>query len=218
MNYHDLILHPSFLPYLSRIDGDIALFFKKKGCPCGGVLDRADFRRKKGFGITEASGEEARRRDSFCCREDGCRCRLTPPSIRFLHGMWFASAVIVLLSAMQHGITPERRAQLQRQLGVSRQTIDRWRKWWQETFVPCEMWLVWRARCQLRDKEGLPDGLLRILRESAETPPHALVLVCTLIGCWRIADPTSIFTIVQGRLADDDFPQNMCADGTNGDG
>jgi len=213
MDYHTLVRHPSFPSYLGKIDADIAQFYDEQGCgKCHGPLDRSDYFRSTGFGITEASDKEARRRHSLCCRVDGCRSRVTPPSLRFAKGKWFLSVVIVLMTAMQHGITAERRTELQKQLGISRQTIDRWRKWWRETFVASPMWHIWRSRCPLANGAALPDALLLHFQASAKTPCHALALLCALIGSCRIADPTPVFKIVQGRLERGDFAQYTCGE------
>lgn len=213
MDYHTLIGHARFPSFLATIDADIARSYRELRCPkCGGVLDRSDFFRGIGFGITEESGKNARRRNSFCCRVDGCRHRVTPPSLRFTHGKWFLSVMIVFMTAMQHGITPERRAELQKQLGISRQTIARWRVWWRDTFANSAMWRVWRSRCHGVHDDALPDGLLHHFQSSSKSAYHGLLRVCAVVGAWRIADPSALFTIVEGRMAARTFTQFMCAE------
>jgi hypothetical protein len=46
---------------------------------------------------------------SLCCSRDGCRRRMTPPSVRFLGRRVYLGAVLVLVSAMQQGSLPGRR-------------------------------------------------------------------------------------------------------------
>jgi hypothetical protein len=41
---------------------------------------------------------------------------------------------VVLVTAMQHGLSPPREFQIRQAIGVSRQTLERWRKWWTEAF------------------------------------------------------------------------------------
>ena len=53
-------------------------------------------------------GPEHRERFSFCCAADGCRKRETPASLRFLGRKVFLGAMVVLISAMQSGLTTAR--------------------------------------------------------------------------------------------------------------
>jgi hypothetical protein len=71
---------------------------------------------------------------------DGCRQRVTPPSVRYLGRRVYLGAVVVLVTAMRAGLTARRAAQLREVLGVSVRTLARWRRWWQETFVASSFW------------------------------------------------------------------------------
>lgn len=101
-------------------------------------------------------------RHSFCCSREGCRKRLTPASVRFLGRRVYLGVVVVLVSAMCHGLTPERVRKLRVRLGnVDRRTLDRWRVWWRDMFVATSLWK--RLRGQLPapvDEERLPGALL----------------------------------------------------------
>ena len=123
-----------------RFDRDVANAAKAEGCLlCSGVLHWASFKRKSRGG-PPGLGEEHDRRFSFCCDEDECRKRRTPPSVRFLGRKVYRSAVVVLVSAMRHGATADRMQRLRELLGVSRRTVERWRSWWRTTFAQSQFW------------------------------------------------------------------------------
>jgi hypothetical protein len=52
----------------------------------------------------------------------------------------YFGAVVVLVSAMRHGVTKLRAATLHRLLGVSERTLRRWRAWWLEAFTATPLW------------------------------------------------------------------------------
>jgi hypothetical protein len=111
---------------------------------CAGVLHRAAYPRKPRGPATVPAGYD--RRHSFCCDVDGCRKRVTPPSVRFLGRRVFVGAVVVLASALRHGLTAARVRRLREALGVSRRTLERWRAWWRETFADSPWWRGLRGR------------------------------------------------------------------------
>ena len=91
---------------LEHGDEDLARECREGGCElCGGVLHSAKYARKP----RGPEGVEAwDRRHSFCCEEEGCRKRHTPPSLRFLWRRVYVSVVVVLVAAMVHGVKPRR--------------------------------------------------------------------------------------------------------------
>lgn len=141
---HDLA-NPLLHHYLWKIDADIAEEVRRGGCiACFvGRLHRAKYRRKPRGGGNRI---EETYRDSFCCDQDGCRKRHTPPSVRFLGRRVYWGVVVVLVSAAHHGITAERMRALREALGIDRRTLERWRQWWLESFVQSSFWKVARAR------------------------------------------------------------------------
>ena len=159
-------------PVLTKIDADLAAQACPLGCPhCGGALHRANYERKPRGMDCEAL------RDSFCCAEDGCRRRMTPGSVRFLGRRVYPGFIVVLLAALQHGLSAGRVRVLQEQLGVDRRTLERWRDWWLQQFAPGRLWRVARAHVMPPVNEAaLPwslwerftgngdDSLLRLLR------------------------------------------------------
>lgn len=130
-----LVRDSALYPWLMQLDRDLAQEAKERGCPvCQGRLDSAAYPRKPRGGPDDL-GDDYSRRLSFCCDTEGCRRRMTPPSVRFLGRRVYLGAVVVLLSAMLHGATPPRAARLRELFGVSARTLARWRLWWQTAFA-----------------------------------------------------------------------------------
>lgn len=130
---------------LARIDDDLAASAKANGCACGGALHSARYPRKpRGLPAGERGRHESRA--SFCCAAEGCRRRTTPPSVVFLGRRVFVGAVVVLATAMRHGLTWKRTVALRSVLEVSLRTLQRWRVWWRETFPATAVWRDLRAR------------------------------------------------------------------------
>ena len=94
--YQRLLREASFFELLLQFDEDLAGEVREAGCPCGGVLHSARYPRKPRGG-PESLGREHAMRASFCCAEDGCRRRATPPSLRFLGRKVFFGVVVLLL-------------------------------------------------------------------------------------------------------------------------
>lgn len=129
---------------LDKVDCEIAQKVQESGCVhCAGKLHRSDYKRKPRGG-PEVDGDVYR--DSFCCDQDGCRKRHTPPSVRFLGRKVYWGLMVVLVSAMRHGLAPERVQVLRESLGIDRRTLERWRQWWLKTFVQSSFWKAARAR------------------------------------------------------------------------
>jgi hypothetical protein len=129
---------------LEKVDAELAEQVHLGGCLlCAGKLHRSDYKRKPRGGPKK---DEEVYRDSFCCDKDGCRKRHTPPSVRFLGRKVYWGLVVVLVSAMRHGLKPERVQALRESLGIDRRTLERWRQWWLETFVQSSFWKTARAR------------------------------------------------------------------------
>ena len=80
--YHDWPGRASFWLFLFSVDQDLAQSAREKCCACGGRLHRADYPRKPRG--AEDLPQDYRYRFSFCCEREGCRKRVTPPSVRFL--------------------------------------------------------------------------------------------------------------------------------------
>ena len=95
------------------------------------------------------AGEEELQRFSLCCRKEGCRHRVTPPSLRFL-GRKVYSAWVVILAA-----------EFCNELGlgakIARQTMARWRAFWSARLAEAHPFMRW-ARGLL--PPGIPSSSL----------------------------------------------------------
>jgi hypothetical protein len=130
--------------FLEKCDADLAESCRQAGClHCAGKLHRADYKRKPRGGPDVS---EEIYRDSFCCAQEGCRKRHTPPSLRFLGRRVYWGITVVLVSAMRHGLKAQRVQALRERLGMDYRTLERWRKWWLESFVQSRFWKAARAR------------------------------------------------------------------------
>ncbi len=143
---------------LEYVDAQLAEALQARGCTsCAeGKLHRANYDRKPRGG-PEAWDE----RHSFCCAKEGCRRRHTPPSVRFLGRKVYVGFVVVLKTAMRHGLSGRRVEQLGLVLpGIDRRLLERWRRWWRDSFVEGSFWKAARARFMPPlAEEQLPLGL-----------------------------------------------------------
>ena len=162
---------------LGWIAVDLAAAGRAPGCRgCGGRLHVANYERKPRCGPGAPPPEGFELRLSFCCGREGCRRRSTPPSVRFLGRRVYIGAVVVLVGALRNGPTPKRSAELQRLFRVSARALDRWRRWWRETFPPSRFRTSLRGRLASPvDAETLPASLLDRLG-GAETPAVVALL------------------------------------------
>ena len=145
--YHDLPHTARFWSFLFEIDQDLAETARKKGCPCGGRLHSANYPRQPRGG-PDTLPETYKLRLSFCCDRDGCRKRVTPPSVRFLGRKVYLGVIILIISAMRQGPTPRRVRELSERFGADRRTIARWQVFWREHFPQTPFWKVARARLE----------------------------------------------------------------------
>lgn len=133
-------------PLLLKVDGDLAEALHVGGCLyCEGKLHWARYKRKP-RGVK--SWPEESKRFSFCCDQEGCRRRHTPPSVRFLGRRVYGGVVAVLFAAMVHGLKPKRIERIRQALDlkIDRRTLERWRQWWLGLFVQSAFWKEARAR------------------------------------------------------------------------
>ena len=140
----------AFFQGLRQIDFELFRQTKSKPCPlCGGPLDTSHIPRKP-----RGAGENECQRFSLCCRREGCRHRVTPPSLRFLGRKVYSAWVVVLV--LEFG----------RDLGlakiVTRRTLTRWRQFWRGQLSETSAFMRW-ARGQLppgAQPTALPGALL----------------------------------------------------------
>jgi hypothetical protein len=142
--YHDLPRTARFWSFLLAVDQDLAEETRKKACHCGGRLHSAHYLRKPRGTPGQLSEQECLRL-SFCCDRDGCRKRVTPPSVRFLGRKVYIGAIVILISAMRQGPSPRRVRELSTRFGADESTITRWQVFWREHFAQTPFWKVARA-------------------------------------------------------------------------
>ena len=157
---HELHRSGSFSSFLLSIDKDLAESTRQKGCSCGGRLHCANYPRAPRGGPDHLP-EEYRSRFSFCCDRDGCRKRMTPPSVRFLGRKIYLGAVVILISAMRQGATSRRVRELSTLFGVDRATIARWQAFWRDYVPRTPFWKVAHGRLvPVVEIAALPQSLL----------------------------------------------------------
>jgi hypothetical protein len=71
--------------------------------------------------------------------------RATPPSLRFLGRKVYLAAIVVLVAVLRHGVTTSRMERLSQAVGVDRRTVERWRRWWRDSFTATPFWREARA-------------------------------------------------------------------------
>jgi hypothetical protein len=164
-----------------EIDREIAANAQAGGCQCGGRLHSARYRRKPRCGLDLEDPDHAVR-FSFCCDRDGCRRRTTPPSVRFLGRRVYVATIVVLVAALAQGAIPARIRRLRQVAGgVSRRTLERWRRWWREAFPETEFWREQRGRLAAPvSTDRLPASLLE--RMTGSDPQTRLVAVLRVLS------------------------------------
>jgi hypothetical protein len=141
----ELVDSASFWSFLLSIDRDLADSARRKGCPCGCRLHCANYPRAPRGGPDELP-DGYNHRFSYCCDRDGCRKRVTPPSVRFLGRKLYLGAVVILVSAMRQGPTQRRALELSRLFGVDKATIARWQSFWRDHVPRTPFWKIARGR------------------------------------------------------------------------
>jgi hypothetical protein len=66
-------------------------------------------------------------------------------SVRFLGRRVYRAALVVLATALAHGLSDRRLAQLKGLLGVPARTLRRWRGWWLTDFIVTPLWIAQRG-------------------------------------------------------------------------
>ena len=134
--YHSVLKDARGFELLWRLDGETAAAARARGCFCGGRLHAAPYQRKPRGGPDLPKAME--KRFSFSCDREGCRRRVTPPSLRFLDRKVYFAAVILLVPVLTRDVRGERLRKLLEVLKIQRQTLERWVRWWRESFpVSC---------------------------------------------------------------------------------
>jgi hypothetical protein len=173
--YSSLLADTRFHEQLLAFDRDLAANARAAGCPrCGGVLHSARYRRKP-RGVPAGLGEDYDQRFSFCCASQTCRGRMTPASLRFLGRKVYLATLVLLVTALRHGLT-DRRLKQRRLAGIDRRTLARWRTWWLTRFTASALWkMTAAALLPPVDPNRLPLSLLDRFAGDARQRLHALL-------------------------------------------
>jgi hypothetical protein len=167
--WHDWEPSSSFMQILVVIDEQLRdASYRQVGgrCPrCGGPLHGGDYPRKP-RGVAAELEELFARRFSWCCGREGCRKRLTPPSVRFLGRRVYLSALVfmtVVRLILEGGVEA-----IEPILDVPSRTVTRWATWWRTAFPQSRLWRAELGRFSAWVDEGeLPLSLLERFTGSA---------------------------------------------------
>lgn len=144
----NFLANNSLRQFLEEVDEDLACKCQEAGCArCGSKLHCDKYPRKPRGGPAQWN-----RRHSFTCADK--RHRTTPPSVRFLGPKVYISVVVILVSAMTHGLSPKRITWLKEHLQIDRRTLAHWREWWRDHFTQGPFWKGARARLMPPVTEG----------------------------------------------------------------
>ena len=168
---------PSLFEGLQKIDEDLAARAKARGCPdCGGPLDYGRWTRKpRGYDLPEA----ACRRHGLCCRREGCRRRVLPPSTLFMgRRVYLAAVVLVLVVVRQRRLEGSSARRLREMFGVSHRTLRRWVTFFETVFPRSRYWKLLRGRVPATVHDSrLPEALLASF-ETRRCAPAGAVTAC----------------------------------------
>lgn len=159
---HEFQFDVSFFELLREIDEAIMAAVQAERCLfCGARLDRADYPRKPRGGTFGAACEDETKRFSLCCSAEGCRKRVTPPSVRFLGRKVYVLAVVIAASIQAVREAGARAAELHAATGVPALTLRRWVTWWRTVFALGSFYRAARGDfASPVDDADLPGGLL----------------------------------------------------------
>ena len=158
--YHPLLTDATFYNSLFALDQIIAEQIKGSRCPfCQSPLHHAHFLRKP-KGIPKGVHCDYSTRFSFCCGKEGCRKRLTPPSMRFLSRKVYSSVIIFLIFLLKSKTDESKVEELNGLLGTSLsvETVRRWRQFWINEVPHTQTWK--RAALNQTLSQNLPGSLL----------------------------------------------------------
>lgn len=154
---HALLQDLKFFKLLLLMDEELATQTRADGCPCGGILHRANYPRKPRGCLDEVRPDYAFR-FSFCC--NACRKRSTSTSVRFLGRRVYLGLAVVLMSARHAGPTSAVMRTTQA-LAIPIRTLQRWRQWWRDQFPQTGFWQAACAHFMPSvETPGLPASLL----------------------------------------------------------
>lgn len=176
--YQGILADPKFFVLLFEYDQDRARKSHGTQCEnCGGKLDWANYPRQPRGGPPDLE-EKCKIRFSLCCREEGCRKRVRPPSIRFLGRRVYFSVIFSLVIALSHGAPPQKIAKIKKTFGITQQTFLRWRMWWKEVFPTTKFWQREKSRFSFLEESELPQSVLSLFSQLQGGQKALLKFLC----------------------------------------
>lgn len=152
----------SFYLFLLSNDRDAALKVKAGGCSfCASPLDFAPYQRKPRHTLVNLP-DEFNTVFSLCCRQERCRKRTAPPSLRFFGRRVYL--LFILIKACSDGVRGADGliAKNARSWGVSRQALRSWYEFWRVKFSNSGFWRASKGILPTSFGEiSIPDLLLK---------------------------------------------------------
>ncbi len=173
----ELLRSPNLFYLLHCIDLDLAEQQKKAGCPyCGGPLHHSNYQRKPRGGPDKLP-EEFCVRFSFCCGNEKCRRRTLPPSALFMgRRVYFGGVILIVLTLLQNNPQKNNKTRLKQLFDVSRKTINRWQRFFQEIFPFSSQWQRIRGMISSAVKnDELPGGMVAYFVQHIKSAEEAIV-------------------------------------------
>jgi len=164
--YHSLLTDTRFYNSLLDLDRLIAEQVRQTKCLfCRANLNQSNYFRKP-RAVPEGTHLDYDIRFSYCCARDGCRKRITPPSMRFLSRKVYSSVVIIVVFLLKPASDESRIEKVNRILGtrLSVETLRRWRHYWVKK-VP-QSHTFKRAAFSHVMSQALPGSLLALFEKS----------------------------------------------------
>jgi hypothetical protein len=179
--WHEVVLGREFFARLLAIDAAVASRTQAAGCGyCEGPLCVGHYERKPRGGLVAMAGEEDlfTLRFSYCCGREGCRRRVTPPSVRFLGRKVYVEGAVLIACAV--AAVDDRARAIRAATGVAARTVRRWHAWWRTVFASSALWVEVRSRAPTLEIATLPGGMLSLFEGA--TAEEKLVRAMQFLG------------------------------------
>lgn len=166
--YHSLLTNAIFYNSLLALDLLIAEQVKQTKCLfCHGNLHQSHYPRKP-RGVPADTHADYAIRFSYCCGREGCRKRMTPPSMRFLSRKVYSSTIIFLVFLLKSKTDESKVEELNQLLGTSLsvETVRRWRNFWIKQVSQSRTWK--RAAFSQVMAQALPRSLLDVFQQNSD--------------------------------------------------